>query len=503
MNDDMQQLHATLAAMRAELDDTKARLAKIETVVTFDEGTDGKEVAYIDCADLIVRQRSDRRFFAVHLGSLESGGYIDVHYTGEEHAVKTAIRMAIGDDGEPHVQLLGKDWKMRTDIFIDKDHGTMAVLAPDSAPGAVMRARPGGGSISVLQPDGKARAVLIHDEFSKVKGSDETESVTELIFALANTNTTLKLRSDDNGGILCVGHPGQPDAAVIMAREDGATMMLQSPALQTSISLAATDGIARVAAHQGRYMDDGAEASLSAGEFGSSATLMDCDGQKRVDISAAAKSGSVHLLDDDDKTAVALTHVAGNHSSLALNGVAEHDCFRIVANKDLTAMRVVAPDTADTEILTIVQPGKPVVMMQKDKHVRVMMGEGENGGVVCAYGPEPDKAGIATLSGGPIVGALSLATSDGTLQLTLDGTDHGGRLLINNDLGFQRIAMGVYQESAGLHLNHTGSLGVQAVATPKGGLLTVCDAEGSVIETMPDGDDEDDSSRWGKLPGAD
>jgi hypothetical protein len=72
-------------------------------------------------------------------------------------------------------------------------------------------------------------------------------------------------------------------------------------------------------------------------------------------------------------------------------------------------------------------------------------------------------------------------------------------MLINNDLGFQRIAMGVYQEAAGLHLNNTGSIGVQVVATPKGGVVTVSDPEGRTIATLPE-NDGDDAGEWGKLP---
>lgn len=503
MNEDLQQLQASLAAMRAELDDTKARLAKLETVISFDEGSDGKEEAYIDCADLVVRQRSDRRYLAVHLGSTEIGGYMDVHYTGEEHAIKTAIRLGIDDDGEPHMQLLGKDWKMRADIFIDKDHGTMAVLAPANAPGAVMRAHPGGGSVAVLQPDGKARAVLIHDEFHKNAGSDEASPSTDLLFATAEANTVLKLHGNAEGGLMCMGHPDQPDAAVIMSRKDGATLMLNSPTNKTSVSLAAMDGMARIAAHEGMAHEKKAEASLVAGAFGGSAELRDCDGRRRVDLHAAARAGRIHLLDDAGKEAVALSHFADSHSSLSMKGVADHDCLHILADKDLVVLRVASPDNADTEFVTSVQPDKAMMFLRRDKQPRLMLGEAEQGGIVCAYGLEPDKAGIATLSGGPVTGSLSLATTDGTAQLTLDGTDHGGRLLINNDLGFQRIAMGVYQESAGLHMNHTGSPGVQAVATPEGGLVAVCDAEGKVIDSMPKhSDDEDDSERWGKLPGS-
>ena len=57
------------------------------------------------------------------------------------------------------------------------------------------------------------------------------------------------------------------------------------------------------------------------------------------------------------------------------------------------------------------QQDKPVMLLQKDKHVRLMLGEGEQGGMVCAYGPEPGRAGIATLSGGPVTGGISLGAA--------------------------------------------------------------------------------------------
>ncbi len=503
MKEELQLLQSSLEAMRAELEETKKRLTKIEKVVSIHEARDGGEdEVTIECTTLVVRQWNDRRWIAIHLGSGEDGGYIDVHHAGEEHAAKTAIGIGIQEDGEPHIQLRGKDWKVRADTFIENDHGTMAVLAPGNAPGAVMRARPGGGSVSVLQPDGKARAVLIHDEHHRLPGSGTVTPMTDLIFATANAKTVLKLSANADGGLMCVGHPGQPDASVIMSREEGATIMLNSPARKTSVSIAAMDGMARMAAHQGQAHESMAEAGISAGAFGGSMELRDCDGAKRLDLHAAEKAGTVHLCDDEGKVGVSLTHHVGSHSSLAMHGVADHECVRIIAKNDMSVMSVIAPDTPGTEIVSSVHAGAPFVMLRRGGHPKVMINDGEQGGTVSAYGPDTERAGIATLSGGPLAGSVSLASSDGIPLLSLDATDHGGRLLINNDLGFQRIAMGVYQESAGLHLNHTGSLGVQAVATPKGGLVSVCDAEGRYVETMPQGDDDDDSQRWGKLPGA-
>ena len=162
-------------------------------------------------------------------------------------------------------------------------------------------------------------------------------------------------------------------------------------------------------------------------------------------------------------------------------------------------MEVMSPADPETKILTAVTTEKPVCIVQKQHRPIVMLGEGDLGGMICAYGPDNENAGIASISGGSVSGSLVLATVDGTAQLTLDATDHGGRLLINNDLGFQRVAMGVYEEAGGLHLNNTGSIGIQAIATPKGGIVTVSDHDGRPIATLPESDGED-TGDWGRLP---
>lgn len=95
------------------------------------------------------------------------------------------------------------------------------------------------------------------------------------------------------------------------------------------------------------------------------------------------------------------------------------------------------------------------------------------------------QGGVASLSGGPRSGQLAIAARDGTNLMTLDGTDYGGRLLINNDLGFQRALLGVHEEGALLALNNTGTPGVQAVCTELGGVITLHDPEGEIILTIP------------------
>ncbi len=83
--------------------------------------------------------------------------------------------------------------------------------------------------------------------------------------------------------------------------------------------------------------------------------------------------------------------------------------------------------------------------------------------------------------------------NEGTSLLTLSGNEYGGNLSINNDLGFHRIAMGVYQESAAIFLNHTGTKGVHLIAGEKGGAVSAFDRDGELAATLPESwDDEED-----------
>lgn len=495
MSDELQHLKAAMESMRGELDAMKAALSRLSRVVCIDKDDDGVETVHIECTDLLVRPWSDPRHLGVHIGSSEEGSYIELYYHGEEHAAKPAISLAMHADGEPHIQLRGKDWKARTDICIQKDHGVVAVLGTNEARGAVMRAQPGGGSVAVLHPDGQARAVLVHNEQHQLPGSDAACPSTDLIFANASHDTQMKLHTDEAGSLMMVGMAGHSDGVAVTMRKDGPAIIMRGVEDASSIHMMATKDMARVAVNQGWLARDKASASLVAGGFGSSIELNECDGTKRVDISAMKDSASVQLLDAAGNDSVSLSHISGSHSSLAMRGVAEHDCIRIIANKDAALMRVTGPQDNDTDITSAVYEGKPHVLVRGRNRPLVMAGEAEHGGVVCAYGLKEVTGGVASLAGGPVSGVVSVSSQDGTPLMTLDGTDHGGRLLINNDLGLQRVVLGTKDEAGFLALNNTGSNGVIACATPEGGVVSVCDPDGNVIHTMPrlkDDDDDDD-----------
>lgn len=493
MNAERYTLDGMVEALQKQVDELKRKLAMVEKVITVTQAPGGGDFVTVACSSLVVTPHSSPQPMAMHLSSNESGPFVAMFYP-DGQAAPAAIRMGI-DDGQPRIELRGRDEALRAEFAIEDDRGVTVMFGPGGEAGAVMRALPGGGSLAVVQPDGKARGVLMHAN-SPTKGVENHGVPTELIFANAEGKTVLKLRADDGGGIVSVGPPGQADAAVLIARETGPALLLHSPGAASSVSIIAGD-TAEVCVHQGKFAGGSAQAMLTVGEFGSSLTLCKSDGVKAFEASAYDMATTVILNDADELPCATLSHHFGSHSSLSLHSSAANEGFRALASTEVSSVEVKAPENPETKIVSAVHVEKPVVFLQKKGRALVMFGEGEQGGVVSTYGPDAMHGGIATLSGGPYTGALVMAAMDGTPQLSIDGTDHGGRLMINNDLGFQRIAMGVYEESAGIHLNHTGQLGVQAVATQRGGVVTVRDAEGHILASLPDTSPEDGTLDWG------
>ncbi|MFM2176962.1 MAG: hypothetical protein RL015_1060 [Verrucomicrobiota bacterium] len=493
----LQELQSALSIVQEELQQVRQRLRELGEVVSIERDGESARHVRLRCTDLTLHSAYSTESVALHLGEKSGAGFLHLHYPLEP---QVAAELSFQNDGEPQLTMRGRDGSSRAEIFVQEDCGWMAVLSKDGRPGALMRAQDDGGSVAVLQADGQARAVLIHGGNEETQTDREVLPVsTNLIFADGQGNATLKLRADAGGGMLTAGVAGQSDAIALVARADGPALLMHAPDESHSISLMAMSGVAEVCVHENKVPGQGTQSSLMAGEFGSSLTLRGIGGQKAVDLSALDVASSLTLHDGKGEMKVMLAHHFGSHSAMTLQGMTEEDGIRIIASEEVSSMEVMSPADPETKILTAVTTEKPVCIVQKQHRPIVMLGEGDLGGMICAYGPDKENAGIASISGGSVSGSLVLATVDGTAQLTLDATDHGGRLLINNDLGFQRVAMGVYEEAGGLHLNNTGSIGIQAIATPKGGIVTVSDHDGRPIATLPESDGED-TGDWGRLP---
>jgi len=496
-NPELQELRVAMDAMRDEMTAMKATLARLSSAVQFWDEDDGRVTTHLVCHSMeVLDEESPIRRPVIALGSAEQGGYIEVFPNSGDFG--PSVRLGIDENSGPEMAVIGTDGMKRACLTCEEDHGIMLLMGPEQTGGVAARARHGGGgSVAVLQKDGKARAVLVHQD----AGPGPGQAGTDLLFATGEGKTLLKLHGNERGGLVCVGTPDRLDGVVLTMRDDTPAIMLRGPQDASSIHLMAAQSMACLRVQEGWLQSENAEVSLMAGTFGSSVTLNDEGGDQRADLSAVKGSSSLSLLDEDRRSGVVLSHHAGKVSSLALHGPSEHESIRLLATKDLAALSITSPDSKDTDLTAQVGSSGPQLLLRQDTMPLVMAGPCEHGGVLSAYGREEVQGGIASLSGGTRSGQLSIASRDGTNLMTLDGTDYGGRLLINNDLGFQRAVLGVHEESALLALNNTGTPGVQAVCTELGGVITLHDQEGKIAHSIPptrrprnddDDDDEED-----------
>ncbi len=492
----LEDLQSALAVVQEELQRVRQRLDELEKVVSIETDDEGVRQIYLECTNLVVRPAHDPRWLALSLGAGTEGGYLNLY---RKEAANICGELSLDGNGEPQLLLRGQDHQPRVSICAQDNCGFVAVHADGGRPGAVMRAQPRGGSVAVLQKDGSSRGVLVHEDGGTNEDGHDVQPSTDLLIADSSMHTLVKLHGDPGGGVMSLGPPGQADAVAFVAREDGPALMMHSPAELHSISMMALDGAAQICVHEGKVPGEGFEAHMASGDSGSNFSLRGEKGEKAADLSALDVASSLTLHDGAGEARVMLAHHHDSHSALTLQSVGEDDGLRAIASAEVSSLELMSPTNPATKVLTAVTAEKPVTIVQKDGRPLLMLGEGDLGGVVSVYGNASAQAGIATLSGGPVAGSVLLSTADGIPQISLDANDHGGRLLINNDLGFQRAALGVHQESGGLFLNNTGSIGLQAVATPSGGLVVVHGPEGEVAASLPD-DFDDSHPDWGRLP---
>lgn len=490
MNDALTELQSTVAALSAEVAALKSKLALMEEVITVKTLPDGRLTRSVECESVVVRDAEDPRWMAIHMGTNpDLGTFLHMHYLREEQASKTAVSLSVTRENEPMIQLRGTDWKMRAGMWLDKDCGVVGVMRPGDVPAAVMKGMPRGGSMAVVQPSGRPRVAMMHLDASEA-GRDDGR--TELALLDAKGKPCLNLMETASGPAIRL-HRGEAHA-VLLAADDMVGLMVDGPDKKTSAMLVAAPEAAKVAVNQGTSGEDAmqAAAELTAGTFGGDLSLHGPDGKERVCLTAQEGGGHLRLLNQKRNPALTL-HQADEKgiAQLVLHGADEkEERVSLRTTDDVSAVWVGSPHEPGSGHLTLAPQGDPLYALRVKGDTRVGLSVGESCGVVTAYGPGtdaegPNRGGMASICGGPVAGGVVVATADGTHQAELGATDQGGRLLMNNDLGFQRIAMGVHQESAGLHLNHTGSQGVAVVATPIGGVVTVYDEDGNRTATLP------------------
>lgn len=160
MNEDFSQLQATVAALKAELDEVKTKLARLEDVVKFGEDDAGNEVAVVVCHGLNIFPVGNADADAIQLGADENGGYLLLHATGAEEENRTVIQMGLDDGGEPHISLFGRDEQLRAEVSIQQDSGIISIFSEEGTPAVLAQSLEQRGQVTVFDAQGEVMAGL-------------------------------------------------------------------------------------------------------------------------------------------------------------------------------------------------------------------------------------------------------------------------------------------------------------------------------------------------------
>jgi len=489
MDATLQELQAALAALRAELDAVKAELKAMREVVQIYE-EDGQRHVLIECTDFVLRPHDDTRMIAVQMGTTHTRGFLNImDWKGDARTphIYTAIEIGMETESHPVVRLRGSDYKSRAEFSLDNnDCGLAVVFSPGASPGACMKATGGGGSLAVLQADGQPRGVLAHH----CGDAGQTEGETEFWLLNSDHEGVFKAITNADGTVCTLSSRAEPNAISLAVREDSSGFILHGPGRRASAAILAGADLARVSAFSGDRPGSAADAALSASPQNASLMLHRPNATRACEIHAFADFTGLMLKDPGGHDAARLTHQDGGHTALTLRGMAPHDCIEAIVMKDLASFNVTSPHDKTCHMLSLAQQhGSSLSTIQRDR-ITVQISQDETGGFVTAAGLT-ETSGNATMRGGTCAGSFVVGSGDGTALLGIGATDHGGQLVMNNDLGFQRIFMVVHAESSTLHFNHTGSPGIQVTAGPNGGVISVHDSTGRIRQVI-DAEDDDE-----------
>ena len=479
----LQELSATVAALRTELDAVQAQLKDIGRAVQITE-ENGRRRIRLKCHSLAVRTTSGEQPFAMRLGSSNNRGYLSFYYPDGSKG-DIALSLGFNEDDHPAIRLTGQDDQHRVLLTVENDHGLAGCFAPGYTPGAVMRSLPGGGSFAVLQPDGKARGIFMHGDST----SPDKMPATKLLFATPDATTMLSLHADLDGSMIALSQPGAPNCASLVAYGDSSSLVVRSPGAATAAVVIASPGQARVMTCTGREGSGTGEAALTSCSKGGCLSLHRPDATSGLEARAAEAITWFGLFDREGLETIGLCEGSGLHAfNIYLPG-SKTKSITFGSTADTAYTRISCPGNEQLQLVTNASPTTVITTIMDGERPLVAITHCETGGSIAAYGAH-ETPGYAALSGQLASASLTVSMADGTTLAGLGATDHGGHLTLNNDLGFPRITMGIFQESSAISLNHTGQKGMELLACPLGGVLLVHDKDGQVTESLTGFDDD-------------
>lgn len=430
-----------LTALRAEIAELRRQLDQVRSAFRFH---DGKLV------ELCMRQA---RVQYLNFGPPDNP---DTDY-GWIHTSEGGASMLFADGENLHA------FQLKTGKHAG-EHGVRMEMEKD---GTVLNLRPGMVIADTYVIDDDCRKITAEASFGIHKG------VATLGLFGPGKDSIVTLKALPDGGVMQCKSPGDKASVFIHARDNTPMVILKDGQGRDLVQLVPTRTGGAVIIHGGESGKP--VVTLAAGEDGSMVELRSFDDESRVTLQAREKTSDLFIRRP---------------------GQPKDGCF-IRAQGDGTT-------------LNLVQEGKSLVHLGyrwigMDMILAPALGGGKIGGGPIAFGGalHLSTTDNRTLIFSPVEVQSQIASlsPEGLVQFQLGAPfDAGGRLILYNEIGVERLCFLTDKDNALVQLHHGGTLGLTIAATAQGGALCTLDPEGTITGTVPA--DFDPGSLGGDAPDA-
>ncbi len=497
MSTELETLAAVVSAMQTEMETLRGELRAIQRVVQISDHPHGTRSVKIECQHLNIRPAETPGQMAVSIGYDEHGGDLRIFGLAAPDSMHTAMRLQVQRGNVPQLELKGPKKGMRVVLQVNEDASMVAALGNPKGGVAYLKGHATGAAVALS--DGKlvTQAGLIYYA-PQPQGDGMREAGSEMLLNDGSGQSVLSMHGSEKEAWLKMGPPGESNV-FLFGNKEATGLNLESPNHEHHVIVAASKEAAELQLY--RQLPETNDEPGTAGmrlavhSLGTSISHTRPDGEPSIVLAHQNETGlsSLDFLEKNGEAGLGLRQRDDGLKRLFVGSQEKKPAFGVGVTPEVTVFEVCSPTDPGTHFGTYLGTAAPMVALYKNDQIAIALTANDGVGSVNAYGTLEGQTGYATLSGGSLSGTVSLSTPDGTALMTLSNNQHGGHISINNDLGFSRIAMGVYQESAAIFLNHTGTKGVDIVAGEKGGVVAAFDPEGELAATLPESwDDEEE-----------
>jgi hypothetical protein len=266
------------------------------------------------------------------------------------------------------------------------------------------------------------------------------------------------LHAKPEGGVVQCKSP-QGAGVFIHARGDAPMVSLHDGQNRNLVQFASTTtgGIAMIHGGESRKP----VVTMGAGDDGSMVELRSFDQEPRVALQAREKTSDVFVR-----------RPGKTDDGLFLRGTAEGAALNLVHEGNGLAH------------LGYRWIGTDVILSPKHGGGKVSSGPLAYGG---ALHLKTTDNRMLTFSPVEVASQIASLSPEGLVQFQMGAPfDAGGRLVLYNEIGVERLSFLTQKDSAIIQLQHGGTPGITLAATPEGGGVCTLDAQGEVTGTMPE-----------------